>query len=155
MTKLPSTFPQGLSQKLKQHTVRSSTPKGQQDKPTILPCPTRTTLRVLHFQATGSSQNQITVTEKPSSRAAAPDECKADSCNPFLLIPRLDFITGMHWDQPLCDEHQAPAPVLPSSHTPLPRGSSPASPVPWLPAAQHRAATRRGSSCCWHKPQGS
>lgn len=36
MTKPPSTFPPGLSQKLKQHTVRSSTPKGQQGKLTIL-----------------------------------------------------------------------------------------------------------------------
>lgn len=30
--------------------------------------------RIFHFQATGSNQNQITVTENPSSCAAAPDE---------------------------------------------------------------------------------
>lgn len=87
MTKPPSIFPPGLSQKLKQHTVRSSTPKGQQDKPTILSCTTRAqefsrsrgwpggmVFRIFHFQATGSNQNQITMTENSSSCAAAPNE---------------------------------------------------------------------------------
>lgn len=84
------------------------------------------------------------------------------SGNSFLLLTRLNFITDEHWYQPCSSSsctlrtrarcpatlpHSAPAGLVPSLLCTV-------SPKRLIPAAEQRAATRRGSSCCCHESQG-